>query len=53
MAGYLQVPYGMNSEVIAHAVAESPVPEPSSLLLLTIGIAALAFRRKSIRNVGA
>lgn len=51
MAGFLEVAYGTNSEVIAHAVAESPIPEPSSLLLLASAVAALAFPIKSRRNI--
>lgn len=42
MNGFLEVDYDGNAEVIAHAVAESPIPEPSTMLLLGIGIAALA-----------
>jgi hypothetical protein len=36
--GFLQIAYGANSEVIAHAVSESPVPEPAGMLLFGAGL---------------
>jgi hypothetical protein len=40
-SGFLQVRYGTNAEVIAHAVAESPIPEPSAGLLMAMGLGGL------------
>jgi hypothetical protein len=51
--GFLQVKYNGNIENIAHAVAESPVPEPEMFLPLGAGILALTirrFRRDRFRN---
>ncbi|MBV8730333.1 MAG: PEP-CTERM sorting domain-containing protein [Acidobacteriia bacterium] len=45
-SGYLEVAYGTNSEVIAHAVAESPVPEPATWLCTAAGLAAIIIRRR-------
>ncbi|HEY3197628.1 MAG TPA: PEP-CTERM sorting domain-containing protein [Nitrospirales bacterium] len=46
--GFIQTDYklgGVNT-LIVHAVSESPIPEPSTVLLLGAGLAALAFTKR-------
>lgn len=45
-SGFLKVTYGANSEVIAHAVAESPVPEPATVFLAGAALAMIYMRRR-------
>ena len=49
MNGFLDVTYGANSEVIAHAVSESPVPEPAGVLLFGTALAIIAGFKKRLR----
>ncbi len=50
--GFIQTDYtlgGVNTEIV-HAVSESPVPEPSTLLLIGSGLAGLALWRRKFSN---
>jgi len=43
--GFLQVNYNGTTELIAHAVAESPIPEPDMFLPVGAGILALTIHK--------